>query len=188
MKTLLTAAWAVALGIAWSIAPATAQETAKDKAERAADKVERKAERAGDKLETKTERAKDKIETKSERAGDKTESTMDKLKDKAREAKEKVKDKWQEVKGRAERTDAENEVKTAQQALQEKGHNPGPIDGKIGPRTTAAIRSFQKAEGLQVTGHLDDATRAKLGMERAAAASPATDPSKQPPAVRRQKP
>jgi peptidoglycan hydrolase-like protein with peptidoglycan-binding domain len=183
MKTLLTAAWVVALGIAWSVAPTTAQETAKDKAER-----------AGDKIENKTERAKDKIETKSERAGDKTESTMDKMKDKAREAKDKVKEKWQEVKGRAERTDrvertdGGNDVKAAQQALQAKGHNPGPIDGKMGPRTSAAIRDFQKAEGLQATGRLDDATRAKLGTDRAAAASPATDPSKQPPAARQQKP
>ena len=39
-------------------------------------------------------------------------------------------------------------VTRIQRALQAKGHNPGPIDGVIGADTMAAVRSFQKANGL----------------------------------------
>jgi opacity protein-like surface antigen len=55
-------------------------------------------------------------------------------------------------------------VKAAQQALKDKGHDPGPIDGKMGPKTPAALKAFQKGEGLPETGRLDSATRGKLGV------------------------
>ncbi|OLP17082.1 hypothetical protein BST81_17130 [Leptolyngbya sp. 'hensonii'] len=35
-----------------------------------------------------------------------------------------------------------------QQRLQERGFNPGPLDGKMGPKTNAAIQSAQRALGL----------------------------------------
>jgi len=38
------------------------------------------------------------------------------------------------------------------------------IDGKMGPRTRGALSDYQRAEGLKVTGRLDNETRAKLGM------------------------
>lgn len=38
----------------------------------------------------------------------------------------------------------------------------GKIDGEVGPKTKAAIRRFQKANELTVTGELDDATASKL--------------------------
>jgi Putative peptidoglycan binding domain len=56
------------------------------------------------------------------------------------------------------------QVKSAQEALKDKGFDPGEIDGAMGPRTTAALREFQKAEGLRVTGRLDSETRSKLGI------------------------
>jgi hypothetical protein len=34
------------------------------------------------------------------------------------------------------------------------GYDPGPIDGYLGERTRAAIRAFQRARGLPVTGKL----------------------------------
>jgi peptidoglycan hydrolase-like protein with peptidoglycan-binding domain len=34
----------------------------------------------------------------------------------------------------------------------------------MGPRTSAALREFQQAEGLRVTGRLDSDTRSKLGI------------------------
>ena len=37
-------------------------------------------------------------------------------------------------------------------------------DGYWGPMTMAAVRAFQKSHGLKVTGHLDHATLAKLGL------------------------
>ena len=56
------------------------------------------------------------------------------------------------------------EVKSAQDALKAKGYDPGASDGAMGPRTRAAIRNFQKAEGLRATGRLDADTRGKLGV------------------------
>ena len=43
-------------------------------------------------------------------------------------------------------------VTTIQQRLMEKGFYPGPADGAYGPKTEDAIRTYQKAEGLAVTG------------------------------------
>jgi len=56
-----------------------------------------------------------------------------------------------------------DEVKKAQEALRDKGYDPGPIDGVVGPRTRAALRSYQQAENLAVTDRLDPETAAKLG-------------------------
>jgi peptidoglycan hydrolase-like protein with peptidoglycan-binding domain len=50
-----------------------------------------------------------------------------------------------------------------QQALKDKGFDPGPIDGTVGPRTTAAVRAYQKAEHLTMTGEMNPDTAAKLG-------------------------
>jgi peptidoglycan hydrolase-like protein with peptidoglycan-binding domain len=54
------------------------------------------------------------------------------------------------------------DIERVQKALKEKGHDPGPVDGVMGPQTSAALRAYQKAEGLNATGRLDDATLAKL--------------------------
>ncbi|MBI5157751.1 MAG: peptidoglycan-binding protein [Acidimicrobiia bacterium] len=50
-----------------------------------------------------------------------------------------------------------------QTLLTNQGFNPGPIDGKFGPRTEAAVRSFQTARSLPVTGVVDTATWTALG-------------------------
>jgi hypothetical protein len=55
-------------------------------------------------------------------------------------------------------------ISKIQVALRDSGHNPGPIDGIIGPQTSAAIRSFQKAKGLSVGG-LTYETIEKLGVK-----------------------
>ena len=57
------------------------------------------------------------------------------------------------------------DVKAAQSALQEKGHNPGPIDGVMGPRTREALKSFQTASGLETTGTLNKETAEKLDVD-----------------------
>ncbi len=41
-----------------------------------------------------------------------------------------------------------------QTRLADLGYDPGPIDGNLGGRTKAAIRAFQRARGLPVTGEL----------------------------------
>lgn len=53
-------------------------------------------------------------------------------------------------------------VASIQAALKHLGHDPGPIDGVIGPRTSAAIEAFQRAEHLVESGVLTESTRAKL--------------------------
>lgn len=56
-------------------------------------------------------------------------------------------------------------VREVQQALKEKGHDPGPIDGVMGPNTRQALRAFQKEENLKGTGTLDQDTAQKLGVK-----------------------
>lgn len=51
------------------------------------------------------------------------------------------------------------QIKTLQQDLKTLGYYSGSITGNIGAKTEAAIRSFQKAKGLSVTGKPDSATR-----------------------------
>jgi peptidoglycan hydrolase-like protein with peptidoglycan-binding domain len=58
------------------------------------------------------------------------------------------------------------QVKNVQKALQEKGMDPGPIDGIMGPKTMAALRAYQKDQKLPETGRLDAQTREKLGVSR----------------------
>ena len=61
---------------------------------------------------------------------------------------------------------APEQVKTVQKALQDKGMDPGPIDGMMGPKTMAALKAFQKDQKLTESGRLDDQTREKLGVSR----------------------
>ncbi|MBI4488931.1 MAG: peptidoglycan-binding protein [Deltaproteobacteria bacterium] len=58
------------------------------------------------------------------------------------------------------------DIKKLQEALKAKGHDPGPIDGIMGPKTRVAIKAFQKASGLKETGELDDQTAEKVGVEK----------------------
>ncbi|MEQ8396065.1 peptidoglycan-binding domain-containing protein [Thalassobaculum sp.] len=52
-------------------------------------------------------------------------------------------------------------VREVQRALSELGYYEGAVDGKVGPMTRAALRSFQKREGLDPTGRIgSDVTRA----------------------------
>lgn len=53
-------------------------------------------------------------------------------------------------------------VKEAQTQLKAAGYDPGKIDGMIGKQTRTAVKAFQTAKGLKVTGRLDTATRKAL--------------------------
>jgi peptidoglycan hydrolase-like protein with peptidoglycan-binding domain len=57
----------------------------------------------------------------------------------------------------------EEKVRRAQQALQAKGFDPGPIDGVIGPKTEDAIRNFQDRYGIKTSTKLDNQTLYALG-------------------------
>ena len=66
-----------------------------------------------------------------------------------------------------------------QQGLQAAGFDPGGADGLFGPRTRAAIRSWQSARGGRSTGYLDgeqvEALRGGSGSQPAVSADVATD-------------
>lgn len=72
---------------------------------------------------------------------------------------------------------ASNEqLRAAQEALKKHGMYEGEVDGIMGPKTRAAIQEFQKNEGLEATGRLDQQTLSRLGVEEGGtpAASPPT--------------
>jgi peptidoglycan hydrolase-like protein with peptidoglycan-binding domain len=48
-------------------------------------------------------------------------------------------------------------VYDVQSKLAARGYDPGPIDGKVGSRTRAAIRAFQQDRGLVVDGQITPA-------------------------------
>jgi len=56
-----------------------------------------------------------------------------------------------------------NKIMAMQEALNKNGAKP-TVDGFTGKKTRAALRNFQKASGLKVTGTLNNSTRAKLGI------------------------
>ncbi|MBI3330422.1 MAG: peptidoglycan-binding protein [Nitrospinae bacterium] len=55
------------------------------------------------------------------------------------------------------------EIQQAQVLLKAAGFDPGPADGTPGERTRAALQRYQQANGLSVTGELDQDTRDALG-------------------------
>ena len=70
-------------------------------------------------------------------------------------------------------------IRQAQQMLKDAGHNPGPIDGILGPRTEQALKDFQQAQGIEATGELDLHTLASLGEEAAGVgATPGSAPER----------
>ena len=62
-------------------------------------------------------------------------------------------------------------VTALQRALASQGI-PVKVDGVLGPSTRDAIKAFQTQHHLPVTGEPDQATLAKLGMQRTAQAAP----------------
>ena len=53
-------------------------------------------------------------------------------------------------------------VMQAQVVLDRVGFMPGVVDGKMGMSTVNALKGFQEANGLKVTGEIDEPTKAKL--------------------------
>ena len=54
------------------------------------------------------------------------------------------------------------QVRDVQRRLRALGQRPGPIDGRSGPRTQAAIERFQRTAGIHPSGELSLATAAAL--------------------------
>ncbi len=77
------------------------------------------------------------------------------------------------------------QVEELQQMLKAAGFDPGPLDGKFGPQTRAAVLAFQQAKSIQVDGVVGPQTRAALlglppvppgGVEPSGGAEPASVP------------
>jgi hypothetical protein len=64
--------------------------------------------------------------------------------------------------GPIEALPSKTETTTIQARLKELGYNVGKIDGKWGDLTSGALSSFQRREGLTVTGLINDETREVL--------------------------
>jgi murein L,D-transpeptidase YcbB/YkuD len=56
-----------------------------------------------------------------------------------------------------------DKIRQVQQALQNKGFDPGPIDGIFGPKTKEAVRNFQDRYGMKADGEIDNQTLYALG-------------------------
>ncbi len=58
-------------------------------------------------------------------------------------------------------------VRQAQQALKDKGYDPGPVDGINGPLTKAAVRQYQEKENISADGRIGPKTLDSLGVKPA---------------------
>ncbi|HEV2800178.1 MAG TPA: peptidoglycan-binding domain-containing protein [Pyrinomonadaceae bacterium] len=56
------------------------------------------------------------------------------------------------------------QIKQAQALLKARGFYNGQDDGKLSADTRAALRKYQEAEGLKVTGTLNKSTLEKMGV------------------------
>jgi len=57
-------------------------------------------------------------------------------------------------------------LRAVRAALRERGYSAGPTDAAMNSHTAEALRSFQRRQGLQVTGRPDPATAMALGLEQ----------------------
>ena len=60
----------------------------------------------------------------------------------------------------------EDRLRAVRAALQERGYPAGPTDAVMNSHTAEALRSFQRRQGLHVTGRADPATVTALGLQR----------------------
>jgi hypothetical protein len=61
-----------------------------------------------------------------------------------------------------------DELRQVQMVLKEKGFDVGAVDGVPGPRTRNALLAFQRRQGLEVTGKIDQPTMTALGVSNPA--------------------
>jgi peptidoglycan hydrolase-like protein with peptidoglycan-binding domain len=57
---------------------------------------------------------------------------------------------------------ADSMTRMVQEALTEKGFDPGPVDGVWGSKTKAAVMQFQESAGLTANGQVDGPTKSGL--------------------------
>jgi peptidoglycan hydrolase-like protein with peptidoglycan-binding domain len=59
----------------------------------------------------------------------------------------------------------EERLQAVRVALRKRGYDAGPTGAAMGPPTAEALRSFQRRQGLPVTGRADQPTVTALGLE-----------------------
>ena len=57
---------------------------------------------------------------------------------------------------------ADSMTRMVQEALTEKGFDPGPVDGIWGSKTKSAVMQFQESAGLTANGQIDGPTKSSL--------------------------
>ncbi len=62
----------------------------------------------------------------------------------------------------AQRGNSGSQVSSVQRCLRQLGYFNGPVNGNFGPQTEAAVKQFQRANGLQVVGNVGPQTRRLL--------------------------
>jgi peptidoglycan hydrolase-like protein with peptidoglycan-binding domain len=60
----------------------------------------------------------------------------------------------------------EQRLSAVRVALRKRGYDAGPVNAAMGPRTAEALRSFQRRQGLPVTGRADESTVTALGIQQ----------------------
>ncbi|MBL8151559.1 MAG: peptidoglycan-binding protein [Blastocatellia bacterium] len=75
--------------------------------------------------------------------------------------------------------DSGSDVSSLQQALKDRGFDPGTIDGEFGDKTESALKAFQQAAGISADGIMGSETRAAFG--RNVSNNGGTTPTPQPP-------
>ncbi|MGR9117395.1 MAG: peptidoglycan-binding protein [Gammaproteobacteria bacterium] len=137
----------------------------KEMADKTVETVDKTIEEAGKMEESDVERSVEAMESAAEQVSEKTTEAVHDLVDSAeKETTQAIATVEKAV------SDALDVVKTTpaqvrkiQQALLDAGFNPGPVDGAIGPKTMAALESFQKQKGL-ATGEITKETLRALGV------------------------
>jgi peptidoglycan hydrolase-like protein with peptidoglycan-binding domain len=68
-------------------------------------------------------------------------------------------------------------IRRAQNALKTQGYYEGQVDGVAGPRTSNALKTYQREHHLPETGKLDQETANSLGITNSHAATPVSAPT-----------
>jgi len=72
---------------------------------------------------------------------------------------------------------SKEQIRDLQTTLSRQGFDIGEVDGRLGPRTERALMEFQKRQGLQATGHIDQRTVEALGINAGGQQGNRSEPS-----------